>query len=216
MGHPSMKLTDLSPWQAWWRELGAQGDPAPWHQRLVAAYAEPSRSYHNLRHIEECLGELEVNRAHARQPALVAMALWFHDVVYDAHSASNEANSAQLAANCLTAARVESVSIDTVQRLILCTQTHEPGVDPDAALLIDIDLAILGQPSERFWDYERGIRAEYEWVPWPTYAQKRAEILTRFVKRPAIYRTESLARKYEAPSRVNLQAAIHRLLSAPP
>lgn len=212
----SMKLTDFSPWHALWRELGAQGDPAPWHRRLVAAYAEPSRSYHNLRHIEECLGELEVNRAVARKPALVAMALWFHDAVYDAHSASNEADSAQLASDCLTAASVERASVDVVQRLILCTQTHEPGVDQGAALLIDIDLAILGQPPERFWDYERGIRAEYAWVPWPTYAQKRAEILTRFLKRPATYRTESFARKYEAPACVNLRAAIERLRSAPP
>lgn len=215
MRHPSMKLTDFSPWQAWWRELGAQGEPSACHQRLLAAYSEPSRSYHNLRHIEECLGELEVNRSLAREPALVAMALWFHDAVYDARSASNEADSAQLAADCLTVAGVERANVDTVRRLILCTQSHEPGVDLDAALLIDIDLAILGQPPQRFWDYERGIRAEYAWVPWPTYVQKRAEILTRFLERPVIYRTESLARKYEAPARVNLQAAIDRLRSAP-
>lgn len=216
MGHPSMNQTNLSPWQALWRDLGAQGDPAPWHQRLVAAYVEPSRHYHNLRHLEECLTELYAADSRARQLAVVAMALWFHDAVYDAKSPSNEADSAQLATDCLTAAGVKSTIVGTVQRLILCTQTHEPGVDPDAALLIDIDLAILGQPSERFLDYERGIRAEYAWVPWPTFAQKRAEILGRFLKRPAIYRTESFARKYEAPARVNLQAAIHRLLSAPP
>jgi predicted metal-dependent HD superfamily phosphohydrolase len=206
-----MNHADLSHWTACWRELGAQGDPAPWHRRLAAAYSESTRHYHNLTHLEECLAELAGSRAQARQPAAVAAALWFHDAVYDARSITNEEDSAALAMECLHGAGVAAETIETVRRLILVTKTHDPGPTPDAALLIDIDLAILGQPTTRFWDYEHGIRAEYAWVPAATFAEKRAEILARFLERPAIYRTDSFHRRYEAAARANLHAAIARL-----
>jgi predicted metal-dependent HD superfamily phosphohydrolase len=95
--------------------------------------------------------------------------------------------------------------------LILRTKSHEADGDSDAALLVDIDLAILGQPAHRFWEYEAAIRAEYSWVPSPRFTQRRAEILAQFLQRPAIFSTEPLRQKYEAPARANLQAAIERL-----
>lgn len=206
-----MPRTDLTHWITLWRRLGTRGDPAPWHARLAAAYSEKSRHYHTLQHLAECLAELDGHRTLAQQPELMEMALWFHDAVYDSHSAANEEDSAQLAVDCLRGGAVGDERVETVRRLILCTKTHEPGADPDAALLIDIDLTILGQPATRFWEYERAIRAEYAWVPAATFAEKRAEILTRFLQRPAIYRTEPFRQKYEAAARANLQAAISRL-----
>ncbi|MEY2880702.1 MAG: hypothetical protein RLZZ15_3082 [Verrucomicrobiota bacterium] len=209
-----MIRTDFASWTLLWRELGARGNPAPWHGRLVAAYGASHRRYHNLRHLEECLAEFDAARALARQPVLVETALWFHDAVYDPRSVSNEDDSARLAVDCLTEAGVSAATVATVRQLILCTKSHEPGDVADTALLIDIDLAILGQPSARFWDYEEGIRAEYGWVPAAVFAQKRAEILTRFLQRPAIYRSARFARHYEAAARTNLRAAIGRLRRA--
>lgn len=208
--------TDLSRWQKLWHDLEAVGDPRPWHQRLVAAYSENIRHYHNLQHLEECLNESDRVRSVAGTPFAVEAALWFHDAVYDPHSTTNEEDSAKLAAESFEAAKVPRETIELVCALILCTKTHDSGAVPDAALLIDIDLAILGQSSERFWEYERAIRAEYAWVPAPTFAEKRAEILTRFLQRPAIYRTEPFRAKYEAAARANLQAAIARLQHPPP
>lgn len=210
-----MSRTDQAHWTDLWRALGAQGDAVPWHQRLVAAYAEPSRHYHNLRHLEECLGESDAARALAQKPSLVEAALWFHDAVYDPTSGHNEEDSARLAVECLAAGGVSPELIDLVRQLILCTKTHVPAATPDAALLIDIDLAILGQPAARFWDYERAIRAEYAWVPEETFREKRAEILARFLARPAIYHTDFYRQKYENVARANLRAAITALQAAP-
>jgi predicted metal-dependent HD superfamily phosphohydrolase len=206
-----MSRTDLSHWSALWDNLHCAGDPVPCHRELVAAYAEKHRHYHNLQHLEECLTEFDAVRSEAKQPALVEMALWFHDAVYDPHSNVNEETSAHRATKCLTAANVRGPSIESVHQLIMCTKTHESPPATDGALLIDVDLAILGQPSERFWAYERGIKAEYAWVPAATYILKRNEILAGFLNRPAIYRTEHLRRKYESVARTNLSAAIERL-----
>lgn len=194
-----------------WRELGAQGDPEPWHRRLMDAYGQGPRRYHNVQHLEECLTELASATSMAERPTWIATALWFHDAVYDSRSATNEEDSATLAEQCLTEAGVGAEAVAAVRELILCTKTHEAKGGDDAALLIDIDLAILGQGETRFWAYEQGIRTEYAWVPAEVFAQKRAEILERFLQRPLIYRTEPFRLKYEAAARANLQVAIRRL-----
>ena len=206
-----MPGTDLSSWTTLWHSVRARGSPEPWHRRLTAAYNEAARHYHTLQHLEACLAELQRVYVLAQQPVLMETALWFHDAVYDPYSATNEADSAQLAIECLVGAGVDAASAETVRQLILTTKTHEPADIVDAALLIDIDLAIFGQPADRFWSYEEGIRAEYARVPAPTFAAKRAEILTRFLQRPSIYRTTPFRVKYEAAARTNLHAAIEKL-----
>jgi predicted metal-dependent HD superfamily phosphohydrolase len=205
--------SDLAAWTELWRELKATGDAARWHARLLEGWADPARRYHDRRHLEECLVELDRSRPLAANPARVAAALWFHDVIYDPRSSSNEEDSATLATQCLRGAGVGIETVETVNQLILCTKSHAPGAVVDAPLLIDIDLAILGQPPARFWEYERDIRAEYAWVPAAAFREKRADILTRFLARPSLYHTEAFRRRYETAARANLQAAIARLLA---
>jgi predicted metal-dependent HD superfamily phosphohydrolase len=210
-----MTRTNLQYWNPRWRDLKAVGDPVVWHRRLIDAYSEKRRHYHNLQHLDECLGELYSVRSLATQPAIVEMALWFHDAVYDPRSGTNEEDSASLAVDCFTAAHLPTESVEAVRQLILCTKTHQPNAGADAALLVDIDLAILGQPPARFWAYEQGIKAEYSWVPEETYVQKRTEILASFLRRPTIYRTDPLKQKYELMARTNLESAINRLQTSP-
>ena len=53
---------------------------------------------------------------------------------------------------------------------------------PDAGLMVDVDLSILGQNEQRFAEYEAQIREEYRWVPGLIFKPKRAEILQRFLE----------------------------------
>lgn len=206
-----MTRTDARHWDRLRNDLGARGEGRPTYEDLATAYSQSNRHYHNLRHIGECLLEADGARALAVWPAELEAAIWFHDAVYHPRSSTNEEDSANLAARCLTEARVDPVRVEHVRQLVLVTQTHEPGDIPDAALLIDIDLAILGQPPTRFWEYEHAIRAEYAWVPDATFARKRAEVLNRFLERPFLYHTSLFRNRYEAAARTNLAAAIVRL-----
>jgi len=114
--------------------------------------------------LRECLREFDAARALAYQPAAVEMAIWFHDAIYDPRAADNEERSAELARLYLAEARVSVAFQDSVARLVLATKQHDGSLDPDAPLMVDIDLSIFGQPAERFWQYEEQIRGEYEWV----------------------------------------------------
>jgi predicted metal-dependent HD superfamily phosphohydrolase len=147
----------------------------------------------------------------ARQPLAVEMAVWFHDAVYDPRAPDNEEKSAALALQRLTEAGASPELAATVSRLVLATKRHEAGNDPDAALLLDVDLGILGQTEARFQEYEAQIRREFDWVPVKTFAAKRAEILRQFLARDRIYATNYFHEKLEPAARANLQRSIQNL-----
>ena len=189
-----------------WRRLSLSGEASVWHARLLECYAETQRAYHTLQHLEECLLILDDAKAVGliAKPDLVEMALWFHDTVYDPQGHENEELSAQMAVEALGERELSR----EVARLILLTKSHQPGDGPDDAWIIDIDLAIFAQPMERVREYERQIRAEYAWVPQAVYVEKRAEILTGFLKRAQIYLTAWARERYESQARENLRALI--------
>lgn len=197
-------------WQRLWQAIRANGDASAWYERLKSAYAGPGRRYHNQRHIAECLAEFDAARGLAKQPEAVELALWFHDAIYDATAADNEERSAGLAKHCLESAGRADLG-GTVAALVMATKTHNAKTGTDAALVVDVDLSILGQDERRFADYEAGIRAEYAWVPQKVFNAKRAEVLQGFLKRPSIYVTEHFRRKYEAQARRNLERAVSGL-----
>lgn len=179
--------------------------------RQQAAYAEPARAYHNARHIADCLVQLDEARHLAEEPAEIEAALWYHDVVYDARAKDNEVQSARWASADLTSASVPAERVTRIAALILATQhTGEP-TSPDAELLVDIDLSILGRDEASFAEYDRAIRAEYAWVPEEQYRQGRSAVLQKFLARPAIYSTPFFHERYEAAARRNLTAAIAQL-----
>jgi predicted metal-dependent HD superfamily phosphohydrolase len=95
-----------------------------------------------------------------------------------------------------------------VHALVMATRHHQPGVEGDASLLVDVDLSILAAPPDRFEEYERQIRAEYDYVPLALFRQERKKILQGFLNRPRIYRTKTFFERYEATARKNLERAI--------
>jgi predicted metal-dependent HD superfamily phosphohydrolase len=191
-----------------WKRIGAQGDPSPVYARLVASYSEPHRAYHNLTHIRNCLEEFEKARHLAAVPDSIEMAIWFHDAVYNPRAKDNEERSAELALSVAREAKLPAAFSQRVADLILATRHAAPPPDPDAALLVDVDLSILGQPSERFDDYERQIRQEYDWVEAAAFAAGRGAILKSFLERAAIFSTPFFRDKYERQARENLKRSI--------
>jgi predicted metal-dependent HD superfamily phosphohydrolase len=177
---------------------------------LTAAYSQPTRHYHTRRHIAACLRDLQQWRELAERPNEIAVALWFHDAVYDTHRDDNEARSADWACRYLDAARAPRDAIARIAAMIRATATHV-AADPDAALLLDIDLAILGASPRSFAAYDRAIRAEYGWIPEPEYRLARRRVLASFLERATIYQTASIRQRREAQARRNLTRLIEKL-----
>lgn len=175
---------------------------------LLQAYRQQQRHYHTLQHLGECL-QLHTESAHlAQHPADIGLALWFHDAVYDVHATDNEARSADWAAAALHTAGASTATQQHVHALIMATEHTAAPMAGDAALLADIDLAILGAAPARFAEYERQIRQEYAWVPEDVFTEKRQAVLHSFNARPRIYSTDLFYDRLEAPARANLKQAL--------
>lgn len=182
-------------------------------QALISAYSEPKRAYHNLQHLNECLEKLERSK-HYVEPVnadLIELALWFHDAIYALKAKDNEQRSADWACTFLSKAGASSKTSTTVHALIMATLHQETPSHLDAQLLVDIDLAILGETSQRFNQYEQQVRQEYSWVPWFLYKQKRKQVLKHFLNKANIYTTPIFRQKYEDKARANLKAALTAL-----
>ena len=183
----------------------------------MSAWSEPQRHYHDQRHLRECLALWTRWREHSPRAGEVAIALWFHDAIYDPQapvSGSNELNSAAWAARSLVRAGADSDTAQRVHDLVMATQHDAPaalGSSPDAQLLVDIDLSILGSPAERFERYDQDVRKEYAWVPGFRYQEARAQVLQSFLDRPRLYHGEHAVALLEAQARINLAAALSRL-----
>ena len=197
-------------WTRAWQDLQRPAPaPAPAVlDALLARWAEPHRKYHTLQHLRECLDLFSRHRALAGRPGEVGLALWFHDAVYDTTRHDNEAESAAWARRVLVEAGADVACAERVHALVMATRHSELPSTPDARLLVDIDLAILGAAPARFAEYERQIRDEYGFVPEPLFREKRAEILRGFLARPALFSTPALVDRFEASARANLARAI--------
>jgi len=196
-------------WSDAWRALGASADDALLAE-LLARYAEGQRAYHTLQHLGECLVHLARERDGAERPAEVALALWFHDAIYDVHRHDNEARSADWARQAALRAGLAPEVAERLHALVMATRHDVQPVGADARLLVDIDLAILGATPARFAEYERQIRIEYAHVPPAVFEPRRRQILGGFLARDPLYLTAPMRTRLEAAARANLGRAVDR------
>jgi predicted metal-dependent HD superfamily phosphohydrolase len=200
-------------WSILWSNLGARSEPDVVLEVLLQAYAGPQRAYHTFDHIIDCLARFDLSSLFAQNPLEVEAALWFHDVVYDPRAHDNEERSAAWAGDVLARGEVPVSCVDRIRSLILATRHQSPPDDADAALIVDIDLSILGRDPATFERYEQQIRKEYAHVPDEAFRQGRLAILESFLQRDLIYQTPLFREKYEAQARENLNGSIRRLRS---
>jgi predicted metal-dependent HD superfamily phosphohydrolase len=181
------------------------------YSELLSAYSEPHRHYHTVQHIDDCLAQFDEAAFLTHAPEEVELALWFHDAIYKPTSWANERKSADWATSFLESVGVGQDRRDRVRQHIMATQHLAESPSDDAAVVVDIDLSILGRDADTYDRYEQAIREEYRWVPGPIYRRKRIEVLEPFLGRQAIYGSEYFRSRYEQAARQNLKRAVERL-----
>lgn len=191
-----------------WRDLGARSAPAL--GEILERYDEPGRAYHSLEHLRDCLAWLEASEGQAERHAEVWLALVYHDVICAPGAIDNEAESAALFRGHADASGLAVGVRERIACMIEGTARHDAR-EGDAALVNDIDLAILGASPEKFSRDEAAIREEYAQVEERAYRAGRAALLRSFLERFAIYQRRYFAERLEAQARVNLSRALARL-----
>jgi len=196
--------------ERWWPDLLA--DQPQIRERLVTAYDDPARGYHDLRHLAEVLEHLDdlVPADHPDRDAVV-LAAWFHDAVYDAVG-DNEERSARLADAVLTQAGVPIPLVEEVTRLVRLTAGHDPAADDlPGQLLCDADLAILAAGRERYDAYVAGVRQEYAEVPDADFRAGRKAVLEDLLAHDTLFHSEAARERWEERARANVSAEVAAL-----
>lgn len=207
---------------AWKNFVPQHAEMIPAGMVLFDAYADAARPYHNLTHLKDVLAKLDWARdacrgepemqallpgQQARMFAHIELALFYHDVIYDAKAKDNEAKSRDLF--LADAARFGMGEDDkrAIARLIDITAKHTAAESLDEKIMSDCDLAILGADAETFAAYDRNIRREYAHLPAPAYALGRAQVLARFRDADPLFKTAAFQKQYGVAAKHNLTLA---------
>jgi predicted metal-dependent HD superfamily phosphohydrolase len=184
-----------------WRALaGADADAQG--EALIRAWSEPQRHYHSEGHLIWLLDEAERRAALIADAAFVGYAIWFHDAVYQPGEPDNEALSAAWARDAIA----DKNLAERVARVIAMTKKHHEGdADGDAALFLDMDIAILGAPWEQYCAYAAGVRREFGHYPDGAFAAGRWRFLEQQLERPRMFRTDVYENELGETARANMR-----------
>ncbi|MFT4082148.1 MAG: hypothetical protein QM638_06150 [Nocardioides sp.] len=173
--------------------------------QLLAAYGDPSRRYHDTRHLAEVLARIDELRAAGADadPVAVALAAYFHDAVYDGERDAEE-RSAVWAEQALTGL-VDDETVAEVARLVRLTETHDPEPDDlNGCVLSDADLAILAAGRERYDEYAAAVREEYSHLSDHDFRVGRHHVLDQLIDRESLFSTPYARRDWEDEARANI------------
>jgi predicted metal-dependent HD superfamily phosphohydrolase len=179
---------------------------------LIAAYGDPARGYHDIRHLTEVLDRLDelAGVGEGFDRVAVVLAAWFHDAVYDGLPDAED-RSAAWAETALAGQERELVG--EVARLVRLTETHRPASeDRNGCALSDADLAILAAPQDRYAEYVADVRREYAHVPDDAFRAGRAAVLSDLLAKPRLFHTAHAHEHWEPAARANVDAELTRLV----
>ena len=180
---------------------------------VAARYNDTQRAYHSLAHIQQLFAQFDQTMAYLHEPLLIALALYYHDVIYDPTRSDNELKSAEYMVDKLKY-YLSDDQRRTIYALIIMTATHQlDGLTDsdkcsDAAYLLDMDLSILGTPWPQYERYAQAVRQEYAHVSDIDYRVGRIAVLKKLLTHPKIYLTQYYYKRLEQLARENMAREI--------
>ena len=185
-------------------------------QGIAVRYNESQRAYHSLQHIQQLFGQFEQIKHHLNEPHIIALALFYHDVIYEPTRSDNELKSAEYAVESLSL-YLTAEQCQHIYALIMMTASHQidqidelikHGKYSDAAYLLDMDLSVLGASWSEYQQYAQAVRQEYTHISNVDYLVGRVEVLKGLLGHPTLYLTDYYHSKLENQARQNIEREI--------
>lgn len=190
---------------------------------IIWKYSDPRRYYHNISHLIGCIHELKHALTHiqVQNPLLLELALWIHDIeneVTPLHIPNETASilffvemSKQYPLYFGYTEDFNNKLYSLSQLVMSTTHTLSNTDSIEHKLICDIDLVTLGSDETAFSSYCSKIRKEYVMYTDTEYYSGRLKILSGFLNRGFIYRTEYYKDTYESVAIHNLSNEIKRI-----
>jgi len=211
-----------------------------WLEKVAQLYAEAHRAYHNMTHVQDVIASLDflldgedssTDALTHNEEAILILAAFFHDVIYNPKSSTNEKDSADLflkfASELSTTISFsgkqqgDSTSgvdndgeirncnmVMQIEECIIATATHISSAgkahetqNHTLAIFLDADMSILGKNVDTYNNYAGCIRREYEFVDRNLYCDKRAGILESFLPVTDEAKSNALSKTTATPAK---------------
>jgi predicted metal-dependent HD superfamily phosphohydrolase len=179
-----------------------------WWDIIHKKYSEPTRYYHTLTHLGHMFQLFDKHGSQLQNSRAVILSIFFHDIVYDPRSATNEEDSAELFKEFVHDVSHPALSAvsSTVVDFILATKSHSADdlADSDKLSFLAFDMAILSVPLTDYQMYAKKIRSEYAHVDLHVYCTRRGAFLREVLDGGPVFHGK-LDDHAEERMRVNLQ-----------
>nr|XP_029726356.1 uncharacterized protein LOC109408660 [Aedes albopictus] len=178
-----------------------------WLAKLKQQYAQPNRHYHN----EKQMLRRKVEHLSGASVCL-QLAVLFQYYDFDAGKDCVKENCTALK-EFLAEARIENKALENnVLRLLGDVSVESSDLpDDDVSYFQDLDLLILGYPTDDYKVYTELLRKEYSTMEASSYNKMRLKILQTFNRIPFIYATTEFGEKFEKTARDNIGTEIKEL-----
>jgi len=150
-------------------------------KELQNLWNEKHRFYHNEKHLEELLVQIENKRNEftLEDYKSLVMIAFFHDVIYDPTQLNNEEESAKFfKQNTLTQS-----NSDVIYQAILDTKTHQ-GSNEISEIFSAMDMKIVSEGDfKSLLQWEKNIFKEYQFLDYEPYKKSRLIFLNQMIKK---------------------------------
>ncbi|HEX8277482.1 MAG TPA: hypothetical protein VF540_02260 [Segetibacter sp.] len=184
-------------------------------REIVNCYSGQNRQYHNLSRIAYLYTLLDEYIDKIINPAVMGLAILYHNVVYDAYSPDNEDQSAAFAEAHLRQLSANQGIINNTKTFIKATKDHlipaSISLQNDLSFFLDFDMAILGVDDEVYKLYSKKIRQEYSIYPDPVYKEGRKLALQKVMALKTIFVTNEFREDMEQKARQNINRELSLL-----
>ena len=200
--------TDLDSFSALWQRClkknQSDNSSTELHHRLILAYDEPQRVYHTLTHIKSCFKILQDVAHLAGNADALALAIWFHDAIYDIDAKDNEKCSAEWFLKVTENLFADSIRHLVCSHIMATLHCGEEIKDHDSQIMVDIDLFSFGKPWPDFIRDSENVRAEKAEVPDSEFYQKQCGFQKCLLSKPRFFQSDYFYQHYESQARQNL------------
>jgi predicted metal-dependent HD superfamily phosphohydrolase len=184
---------------------------------LTATMESEGRRYHGVGHLAQLWRRHRLYAAAEGLTApevepLIACAIAYHDSVYEPGRRDNEARSAEMWMRASAGTSFSEADRRWVADTIRATADHLAYPDPAAdgplrerarVWVLDLDLTPLGESDADFDRNAELLRLEAQHLTQAQYDAARLGFLRRLSDAPRVYRTPTLAARFEAQARAN-------------
>lgn len=174
------------------------------YQRLILAYAQPHRVYHTLTHIQSCFDIFGDVVDQVENPDAVALAIWFHDAIYEIDAVDNEQRSADWFLKESDNIFSDSLRKRVYNHILATLHCGEKINHHDSQIMVDIDLFSFGKPWPEFLQDSNNVRAEKSEMSDEEFYRKQCCFQKFLLDQPRFFQSDYFFEHYESQARQNL------------